>query len=129
MTAPNGDEPSGATRASQREIDPKLTKGGLKRGTKIQLILFVVITLLGVSYVSAKYVGLAKFVTGSNGCTVKAEFPDSGGIFTSAEVTYRGVTVGEVGPLKVIKHGVRVSLDLNDCTSPKIPADAGAVIA
>ncbi len=130
MGAP-GDEPhgsGGAAPAAQREIDPKLTKGGLKRSTKVQLILFVVITLLGVSYVSAKYVGLAKLVS-SGGCTVKAEFPDSGGIFTNAEVTYRGVTVGEVGPLKVIKHGVRVSLDLNDCTSPKIPADAAAVIA
>jgi phospholipid/cholesterol/gamma-HCH transport system substrate-binding protein len=130
MGAP-GDEPqgsSGAAPSAQREIDPKLTKGGLKRSTKVQLILFVVITLLGVSYVSAKYVGLAKLVS-SSGCTVKAEFPDSGGIFTSAEVTYRGVTVGEVGPLKVIKQGVRVSLDLNDCSSPKIPADAAAVIA
>lgn len=100
----------------------------LRRSTKIQLIIFLVITLLGVSYVSAEYIGLAKLVTGG-GCTIKAEFPDSGGIFTNAEVTYRGVTVGEVGALKVIQKGMRVNLDLNDCSSPKIPADASAVIA
>jgi phospholipid/cholesterol/gamma-HCH transport system substrate-binding protein len=100
----------------------------LRRSTKIQLIIFLVITLLGISYVSAEYIGLAKLVTGG-GCTIKAEFPDSGGIFTNAEVTYRGVTVGEVGTLTVIPKGMRANLDLNDCSSPKIPADASAVIA
>src|SRR5882757_6269152 len=100
----------------------------LRRSTKIQLVIFVVITLLGVSYVSAEYIGLTKLVS-SGGCTIKAEFPDSGGIFTNAEVTYRGVTVGEVGALKVIPKGMRVNLDLNDCSSPRIPADASAVIA
>ena len=64
----------------------------LRRSTRIQLILFVVITLLGVSYVSAKYVGLTKGWFGAKACTIHADFPDSGGIFTNAEVTYRGVT-------------------------------------
>ncbi len=98
----------------------------LRRSTKIQLILFVVITLLGVSYVGAEYVGLSKYVTGDNGCTVTAEFPDSGGIFSNAEVTYRGVTVGRVGTLHLIKNGVKVDLKLDNCTSPKIPASSSA---
>ncbi len=101
----------------------------LRRSTKIQLILFVVITLLGVSYVGAQYVGLNKYVTGDNGCVISADFPDSGGIFTDAEVTYRGVTVGKVGQLHLINKGVRVDLKLNDCASPRIPASAGATIA
>ena len=94
----------------------------LRRTTKIQLILFVVITLLGVSYVSAEYVGLAKYVTGDDGCTVTADFPDSGGIFTGAEVTYRGVTVGSVGALHLQGRGIRVDLHLDSCSSPRIPA-------
>lgn len=103
----------------------------LMRSTKVQLILFVVITLIGISYVSAEYVGLAKYVTGNNGCTVHADFPDSGGIFTDAEVTYRGVTVGQVGALHLIKNGTRVDLHLNSCSSPKIPAaqDVSATVA
>ncbi|WP_375484244.1 MCE family protein [uncultured Jatrophihabitans sp.] len=101
----------------------------LRRSTKIQLLLFVVITLLGVSYVSAEYVGLSKYVTGDNGCTITADFPDSGGIFSNAEVTYRGVTVGKVGALKLIKNGVRVNLQLDNCESPKIPASSSATIA
>jgi len=101
----------------------------LRRTTKIQLIAFVVITLLGISYVSAEYVGLAKYVTGDNGCQVSADFPDSGGIFTNAEVTFRGVTVGSVGTLHLINHGIRVDLKLNNCSSPKIPANSVAVVA
>jgi phospholipid/cholesterol/gamma-HCH transport system substrate-binding protein len=101
----------------------------LRRSTKIQLIIFVVITLLGVSYVSAEYVGLAKYVTGNKGCTISAEFPDSGGIFSNAEVTYRGVTVGKVGSLHLINGGTRVDLHLDSCSSPKIPANSSATVA
>jgi phospholipid/cholesterol/gamma-HCH transport system substrate-binding protein len=101
----------------------------LRRSTKFQLILFVVITLLGVSYVGAEYVGLAKYVTGDDGCTISADFPDSGGIFTNAEVTYRGVTVGQVGELHLIKGGTRVDLKLDSCSSPKIPANVSATVA
>jgi phospholipid/cholesterol/gamma-HCH transport system substrate-binding protein len=101
----------------------------LRRSTKIQLIIFVVVTLLGVSYVSAEYVGLAKYVTGNNGCTVSADFPDSGGIFSNAEVTYRGVTVGKVGSLHLIPGGTKVDLHLDSCSSPKIPASVSATVA
>ena len=101
----------------------------LRRSTKIQLIIFLVITLVGVSYVAAEYVGLSRYLTGNNGCTVKADFPDSGGIFTNAEVTYRGVTVGQVGALKVLPKGMQVDLELDDCKSPKIPTDATAEVA
>ncbi len=101
----------------------------LRRSTKIQLIIFVVITLLGVSYVSAEYVGLAKYITGNNGCTISANFPDSGGIFSNAEVTYRGVTVGKVGSLRLIKGGTQVDLHLDSCSSPKIPKNSAATVA
>jgi phospholipid/cholesterol/gamma-HCH transport system substrate-binding protein len=99
------------------------------RSTKVKLILFVVITLLGVSYVGAEYVGLAKYVTGDSGCKIYADFPDSGGIFSNAEVTYRGVTIGQVGALKLIKGGVDVQLNLDSCDSPKIPASTAARVA
>jgi phospholipid/cholesterol/gamma-HCH transport system substrate-binding protein len=100
----------------------------LRRTVKIQLVIFVIITLLGVSYVSAEYVGIFRGL-GSNACTVSAEFPDSGGIFTNAEVTYRGVTVGRVGQLHLINNGVKVDLNLNDCNKPAIPVDSSAIVA
>jgi phospholipid/cholesterol/gamma-HCH transport system substrate-binding protein len=101
----------------------------LRRSTKIQLVLFVIITLLGVSYVSATYVGLTNGLFGPSGCTVTADFPDSGGIFTNAEVTYRGVTVGRVGQLRLLPNGVQVDLKIKDCNSPKIPVSAIAQVS
>src|SRR5579875_221486 len=100
----------------------------LRASPKIQLLIFLIITLAGVAYVGAEYVGLAKNVFASP-CAVSADFPDSGGIFTNAEVTYRGVTVGRVGALHLIPKGVRVDLDLDDCSKTKIPADAKAIVA
>jgi phospholipid/cholesterol/gamma-HCH transport system substrate-binding protein len=101
----------------------------LRRSTKFQLILFVVITLIGISYVSAQYVGLWKYVVGDNSCTVHANFTNSGGIFTNAEVTFRGVTVGQVGSLHLLPNGTRVDLKLNNCGSPAIPANSMAAVA
>lgn len=101
----------------------------LRRSTKIQLALFVIITLIGVSYVSAEYVGLTNGLFGNGGCTVAADFPDSGGIFTSAEVTYRGVTVGKVGQLHLINNGIRVDLKIADCKKHKIPTSAIAEVS
>jgi phospholipid/cholesterol/gamma-HCH transport system substrate-binding protein len=101
----------------------------LTRSTRVRLILFVIITLVGVSYVSAKYVGITKGIIGAKGCTVSADFPDSGGIFTNAEVTYRGVTVGKVGKLHLIDNGVRVDLHLDKCDQPKIPSSAIAQVS
>jgi phospholipid/cholesterol/gamma-HCH transport system substrate-binding protein len=98
----------------------------ITRATKIQLAVFVLISLLGVSYVSARYVGLTDKVTGST-YLVSADFAESGGIFTNAEVTYRGVTVGRVDKLKLQRDGVRVHLRLDDGT--KIPSDTVAVVA
>jgi len=110
----------------EEEKPPFKSRGILRTSTKIQLGLFVAITLLGVSYVSAEYVGLAKGLFGGDACTVTAEFPDSGGIFSNAEVTYRGVTVGRVGSLHLATHGVRVDLNIDDCSGSKIPASAAA---
>ena len=38
---------------------------------------------------------------------------DAGGVFTSQEVTYRGITVGQIGTMSVTDEGVRIELDIN----------------
>ncbi|HTZ42883.1 MAG TPA: MlaD family protein [Jatrophihabitans sp.] len=109
----------------------------IRRSTKLQLLAFVVISLLGISYVGFDYVGLGARLFGEKGCLVSADFPDSGGIFTNAEVTYRGVTVGKVGQLHLADYtdhgqtvrGVRVDLRLSSCSHPAIPADAQAYVS
>jgi len=98
----------------------------IRRSTKLQLVAFALITLLGVSYVSARYVGLGDRLFG-NSYVVTADFTESGGIFTNAEVTYRGVAVGRVDRLQLARNGVHVDLRLKG--GSRIPADTRAVVA
>ncbi|MCZ4500310.1 MAG: Phospholipid/cholesterol/gamma-HCH transport system substrate-binding protein [Marmoricola sp.] len=102
----------------------------LNRSVYVKLVLFVLITLVGISYVSANYIGLTPNIFASdNSCTIHADFPDSGGIFSGAEVTYRGVGVGKVGSLNLIKNGVEVDLKINNCKSPAIPTTTAAAVS
>ncbi|MGX1887487.1 MCE family protein [Streptomyces sp. NPDC055287] len=99
----------------------------ITRMVRLQLLAFAIVTALGVSYVGVQYTGLVDRVL-DRGYTVRAEFADSGGIYSGAEVTYRGVPVGRVGDLRLTgAGGVSVGLDLED--SPRIPADSLAVVA
>jgi phospholipid/cholesterol/gamma-HCH transport system substrate-binding protein len=63
--------------------------------TKVQLLFFVIITLVGVTFVGARYAQLDRLIV-DDAYTVVAHFEDSGGIFAGGEVTYRGVRIGEV---------------------------------
>lgn len=99
----------------------------LSKLAKIQLIVFVIVGLVAIVYVGAKYARLDK-LAGVGMYKVVAELPDSGGIFTNAEVTYLGVPVGRVGQLKLTQKGVDVTLELNS-GGPDIPASAVAVVA
>ncbi len=94
---------------------------------KLQIGAFVLIALVGVSYVGARYVGLGR-VFGASGYVVTMQLADSGGVFTNAEVTYRGVAVGRVGQMRLTADGLEVDLDI-DPSAPRIPADLEAVVA
>lgn len=98
----------------------------ITRRTRLQLIAFAVITLLGVSYVGARYAQLDRLVV-DDSYTVAATFADSGGIFAGAEVTYRGVTVGRVDELRLNDDGVDAMLKIDNGAEP-IPADTRAVV-
>src|SRR3954454_5237236 len=98
----------------------------ITRRTRIQLLVFVAITLLGVSYVGARYARLDR-VFFDDHYTVVAHFADSGGIFSGGEVSYRGVQVGRGGKLVLTDDGVDVHLDI-DNSHDDIPADTLAVV-
>ncbi|MCP9982199.1 MCE family protein [Actinomadura madurae] len=99
----------------------------LKRGVILQLIAFAVITIVGVTIVSVNYIGLGRGLLGKQ-YTAYVDLTDSGGVFTNAEVTYRGVPVGRVGPIELTKDGIRVKLLLE--RGERIPRDGTkAVVA
>ncbi|RVW10222.1 MCE family protein [Prescottella agglutinans] len=99
----------------------------VSRLARWQLVAFIVVAVLGISYVGAKYVRLDTLL-GFGEYQVDVELATSGGIFTNAEVTYRGVPVGRVGDLTLTESGVSVALMISD-DAPQIPASARAVVA
>jgi phospholipid/cholesterol/gamma-HCH transport system substrate-binding protein len=94
--------------------------------TKVQLAIFLAITLFGVSFVGAKYAQLDRLVL-DDSYDVTAHFADSGGIFAGAEVTYRGTTIGRVSALKLTDKGVDVDLAI-DNGEDRIPSKTEAVV-
>ncbi|MGQ4596862.1 MCE family protein [Nocardia sp. R6R-6] len=99
----------------------------MTRLVRWQLITFVVIAVLGVIYVGARYIRLDQML-GFGLYTVKVQAAQTGGIYQGAEVTYRGVPVGRVGELELTDDGVLMNLII-DSSSPDIPASAKAVVA
>jgi phospholipid/cholesterol/gamma-HCH transport system substrate-binding protein len=97
----------------------------IRRKTKVQLLVFALVTLVTVSILSARFVGLTDRIMGGT-YLVSADFVDSGGIFQGSEATYRGVTVGKVEALQLEKGGVLVRVRFNRGT--QIPRDTLAVV-
>ncbi|RLV50600.1 MCE family protein [Nocardioides mangrovicus] len=94
--------------------------------TKRQLLVFVLITLIGVAFVGARYAKLNRLFYDTS-YPVTAKFVDSGGVFAGAEVTYRGVRVGQVKALDLTRNGVDVVMDI-DRSQKQIPAKTLAVV-
>ncbi|MDT8912969.1 MlaD family protein [Amycolatopsis sp. PS_44_ISF1] len=99
----------------------------LSRLVRAQVVAFGVLAVTGTAYVGATYAGLDK-VFFDRGYTVTAQFASGGGIFTNAEVTYRGVPVGRVGALRLTAAGMEAELRIDSGTAP-VPADTEAVVA
>jgi phospholipid/cholesterol/gamma-HCH transport system substrate-binding protein len=99
----------------------------LTRTVRIQLIAFILIAVLAVVYAAFRFTDIEKWF-GAEGYTVKMDLAESGGIFSNAEVTYRGVNVGRVGDLRLTKDGIQVDLNIEP-SAPAIPADTDAVVA
>lgn len=87
----------------------------ISRQTKLQLLVFGLIALFGLSYTGVRYAGLGRFFQ-DQGYVVAADFTDSGGIFKGAEVTNRGVPQGKVASLTLIPDGVRVKMRMRPGT-------------
>lgn len=98
----------------------------ITRRTKVQLLIFVIITLLGVTFVGARYAKLDRLFIDDT-YTVVAHFPESGGIFAGAEVNWRGVKIGRIGELVLTDDGVDVHLEIEK-TYDTIPADTIAIV-
>jgi phospholipid/cholesterol/gamma-HCH transport system substrate-binding protein len=99
----------------------------ITRATAIRAVLFVVLTVALVFYIGAQFLGLFNFI-GARNYTVRMPLADASGLFSRSEVTFRGVKVGDVGPLRLTDTGAEADLVIEG-GGPKIPADLNAVVA
>ena len=95
----------------------------LTRFIKIQLILFAILTLIALVALGWYYLRLPSLV-GIGQYKLYAELPRSGGLYSTANVTYRGTTIGKVIEVTPTEHGARAEMSID--SKFKIPADASA---
>ncbi len=93
----------------------------MRRGIKVRLMAFALLSALGLVYVGGTYLGFVDQILG-RGYTVHVLLPESGGLFKGSEVTNRGVKVGKVSKMVVDADGLRVDVALRD--DVRIPASS-----
>ena len=95
----------------------------LTRMIKTQLLIFVALTVVALVVLSLFYLRLPTYA-GIGMYRLYAELPNSAGLYKTANVTFRGTTVGKVIEVEPTETGARVTMDINDDT--KVPVDASA---
>jgi phospholipid/cholesterol/gamma-HCH transport system substrate-binding protein len=95
----------------------------LTRFIKFQLVLFTILTILSLVVLGWYYLRVPSLV-GIGQYKLYAELPRSGGLYATANITYRGIQIGKVTALEPTERGVRATMSIDD--RYKIPADATA---
>ncbi|MFI9586259.1 MCE family protein [Streptomyces sp. NPDC052236] len=96
--------------------------------TRLKNVAFLIIAVLVLGFIGVRYADLGHYVGMRDYYTVRVQLPQTGGLFTHSNVTYRGVSVGRVGPIDLTDEGVEAELRIKD-SAPRIPADLEAVVA
>src|ERR1700721_2897588 len=96
----------------------------LHRGVKIQLVVLTVIALVALTVMSLHFVKLPAMLFGVGRYTVRMEVRQSGGLYQTGNVTYRGTEVGRVQSVRQTNTGVEAVLSLK--SSIEIPRDLKA---
>ena len=95
----------------------------LTRFIKIQLIVFTILTLIALIALGWYYLRLPA-AAGIGQYDLKAQLPRSGGLYATANVTYRGTTIGKVIDVVPTESGAEATMRID--SNFKIPADATA---
>jgi len=95
----------------------------LTRVIRIQLIVFSIFTVIAAVVLGWHYLHLPT-LAGIGQYTLKVDLPTSGGLYPTANVTYRGITIGKVTSVEPTKTGVVATMRIAD--RYKIPVDASA---
>ena len=77
-----------------------------------QLILFAVLTVVSIFVLGVYYLRVPSLV-GIGRYTLKAELPASGGLYPTANVTYRGITIGKVTDVQPTEQGAEATMSID----------------
>lgn len=95
----------------------------LTRFIKMQLILFATLTAIALVVLALVYLRLPTWA-GVGMYNLNANLPNSGGLYATANVTYRGTTIGKVTSVEPTEQGAHVRMNIYD--QYRIPLDASA---
>ncbi len=95
----------------------------LTRFIRRQLIIFSILTVVALVVLGWYYLRIPTLM-GIGQYELKADLPASGGLYPTANVTYRGITIGKVKDVQPTERGAQATMSIDD--RYKIPADASA---
>ena len=95
----------------------------LTRFIKTQLVVFTILTILAITVLGWYYLRVPSLV-GIGQYKLYAELPRSGGLYATANVTFRGTQIGKVTAVEPTQDGARATMRIED--RYKIPVDATA---
>jgi phospholipid/cholesterol/gamma-HCH transport system substrate-binding protein len=98
----------------------------MTRRMVLQLAIFAVVALVAAAVMGVGYMGLPAMLFGVGRYTVTAELPETGGLYRTGNVTYRGTEVGRVESVHLTDSGVEATLSLS--SNYKIPSDLDAQV-
>jgi phospholipid/cholesterol/gamma-HCH transport system substrate-binding protein len=98
----------------------------LHRRVKIQLAIFTVIALVAMALMAFHFMKLPAKAFGVGRYTVTLELPETGGLYSTGNVTYRGTEVGRVQSVNLTDTGVEAVLLLK--SGVDIPSDLKAEV-
>src|SRR6476659_448856 len=93
----------------------------LTRFIKTQLVVFGVLTIVALLVLGWYFLRLPT-LAGIGQYELKADLPSSGGLYGTANVTYRGITIGKVTDVEPTEQGARATMSISN--KYKIPRDA-----
>lgn len=98
----------------------------LNRAMRLRLALFAVIAVVGIAVMFVGFGKVPAWYFGVGRYTVTVNLPQTGGLYDTSEVTYRGVQVGRVKSVRLTDTGVEALLALK--SGIDIPSDLKAEV-
>lgn len=97
----------------------------ITRRVKVQLVAFTTMALVASALIFFHYTHIPSLM-GIGQTRFEVDFPEGGGLYPHANVTYRGVTVGKVRSMELTPDGAKAELTV--ATSAHVPRDVTATI-